>query len=62
MQAKIESTDYKLTEDFLTHARVDDHIETSTTAAHLPDPSKIEKARKLQVETDNYIKTQKQLE
>lgn len=57
MQAKIESTDYKLTEDFLTHARVDDHIETSTTAAHLPDPSKIEKARKMPAETDNYIKT-----
>jgi hypothetical protein len=56
MQAKIDSTDYKLTEDFLTHARVDDHIETSTTA-DLPDPSKIEKAKKMPAETDTYIKT-----
>ena len=55
MQAKIDSADYKLTENFLTHARSNE-----APSAHVTqhDPSKIEKARKLPVvDTDNYIKT-----
>lgn len=55
MQAKIDSADYKLTENFLNHARADE-VPTAHVTQH--DPSKIEKARKLPVvDTDNYIKT-----
>ena len=62
MQAKIESEDYKLTEDFLQHARVDDKNNDDDNLQQRPNPSKIEKAKKMPLETDTYAKTQKQLE
>jgi len=61
MQAKMDSQDYKLTEDFLQHARVDEG-QLEKDQEHRPNPSKIEKAKKLPLETDTYVKTQKQLE
>ena len=58
MKAKIESEDYKLTENFLNHARVDNGAEA---APPKHDPSKIEKAKKIvhssTASTENYIKT-----